>query len=43
MVEKRLRAQYATLDVTVSKANALNSYVSQQITGLQNLNKASVR
>ena len=43
MVEKRLRAQYSTLDVTVNKANALNSYVSQQITGIQNLNKATSR
>lgn len=41
MVEKRLRAQYTTLDTTVSQANALNSYVSQQIVGIQNMNKAS--
>lgn len=40
-VEKRLRAQYTSLDTTMSKANALSSYVSQQITGLQNLNKAT--
>lgn len=29
-VEKRLRAQYTTLDTTMSKANALASYIKQQ-------------
>jgi flagellar hook-associated protein 2 len=31
-VETRLRAQYTTLDTAMSKANALQQYVSQQIT-----------
>jgi flagellar hook-associated protein 2 len=31
-VEARLRAQYTTLDTAMSKANALQQYVSQQIT-----------
>ena len=30
MIEKRLRAQYTTLDTTMSKANALSKYVQQQ-------------
>ncbi|MBL8328407.1 MAG: flagellar filament capping protein FliD [Rubrivivax sp.] len=40
-IEKRLRAQYTSLDTTMSRANALSSYVSQQITAFQNFNKAS--
>ena len=31
-IEKRLRAQYTALDTTMSKANALQAYVNQQIT-----------
>jgi flagellar hook-associated protein 2 len=31
-IEKRMRAQYSTLDATMAKANALSSYVQQQIT-----------
>ena len=31
-IEARLRAQYSTLDKTMSKANALSQYVTQQIT-----------
>ncbi len=31
-IETRLRAQYSTLDKTMSKANALSQYVTQQIT-----------
>jgi flagellar hook-associated protein 2 len=31
-VEARLLAQYSRLDTTLSKLNALNSYVAQQIT-----------
>ena len=31
-IEARLRAQYSALDATMSKANALSQYVSQQIT-----------
>jgi flagellar hook-associated protein 2 len=34
-VEKRLRAEYSSLDTTISKFNSLNSYVSQQMTMLQ--------
>lgn len=41
MVEKRLRAQYTALDTTVAQANSLSSYVSQQVVGIQNMNKAS--
>lgn len=40
-VEKRLRAQYAALDTTMSRASALSSYVSQQMTALQNANSDS--
>ena len=36
-VEKRLRAEYASLDTTIAKYSSLNSYVSQQISMLQNL------
>ena len=36
-VEKRLRAQYSALDTTMSKANALSQYVSQQITTWNNV------
>lgn len=32
LVEQRLRAQYTALDATMSKANALSQYVTQQIT-----------
>jgi flagellar hook-associated protein 2 len=32
LVEQRLRAQYTALDSTMSRANALSQYVSQQIT-----------
>jgi flagellar hook-associated protein 2 len=35
-VEKRLRAEYSSLDTTIAKYNSLNSYVSQQISMLQN-------
>lgn len=35
-VEKRLRAQYGALDKTMSNANALSRYVSQQITTWNN-------
>ena len=31
-IEARLRAQYSALDKTMSKANALSQYVTQQIT-----------
>jgi flagellar hook-associated protein 2 len=31
-IESRLRTQYSMLDTTMSKANALSQYVSQQIT-----------
>ena len=31
-IEARIRAQYTTLDTTMSKANALSKYVTQQIT-----------
>jgi flagellar hook-associated protein 2 len=41
MVEKRLRAQYQSLDETMSRANALNSYVSQQMTALANFYKSN--
>jgi flagellar hook-associated protein 2 len=34
-VEKRLRAEYASLDTTIAKFSSLNSYVSQQISMLQ--------
>jgi flagellar hook-associated protein 2 len=34
-VEKRLRAEYSSLDSTIAKFNSLNSYVSQQISMLQ--------
>jgi flagellar hook-associated protein 2 len=36
LVEKRLRAQYTALDTTMSKASALSSQVSQQMTALAN-------
>jgi flagellar hook-associated protein 2 len=32
LVEQRLRAQYTALDATMSRANALSQYVTQQIT-----------
>lgn len=35
-VETRLRAQYTALDTNIAKLNALNSYISQQITGWNN-------
>ena len=31
-IEARMRAQYSALDSTMAKANALSSYVQQQIT-----------
>jgi flagellar hook-associated protein 2 len=34
-VEKRLRAEYSSLDTTIAKFNSLNSYVSQQMSMLQ--------
>ena len=40
-VEKRLRAQYAALDTTMSRASALSSYVSQQMIALQKANSDS--
>lgn len=36
-IEKRLRAQYSALDSTMSQANALQSYVQQQITSWNNI------
>lgn len=36
-IEKRLTAQYTALDTTMSKANALSQYVSQQITSWNNI------
>lgn len=36
-IERRLRAQYSALDNTMSKANALSQYVSQQITTWNNI------
>ena len=41
LVEKRLRAQYSSLDTTMSQLNGLNSYVSQQLTAISNFNKQS--
>jgi flagellar hook-associated protein 2 len=38
LTEQRLRAQYAALDVTMSKANSLQKYVTQQITTWNNSN-----
>lgn len=40
-VEKRLRAQYSALDTKMSRATALSSYVSQQMTAIQNANSNS--
>lgn len=39
LTEKRLRAQYAALDTTVSQANALLKYVTQQFNTNTNSNK----
>lgn len=39
LTEKRLRAQYATLDTTVSQANALLKYVTQQFNTNSSSNK----
>jgi flagellar hook-associated protein 2 len=39
LVEKRLRAQYGTLDSTVSQLSGLSSYVSQQMTAIANFNR----
>jgi len=36
-IEKRLRAQYAALDSTMARANALSQYVSQQVTAWNNV------
>ncbi|MEY4748214.1 MAG: hypothetical protein RIQ60_428 [Pseudomonadota bacterium] len=38
-VEARMRAQYSALDTQMSKMNALQSYVSQQIAAFNNSNK----
>lgn len=41
LIEQRLRAQYTTLDTAMSQANALQKYVSQQITTWNNSGKDS--
>jgi len=38
-MEVRLRAQYSTLDLTMSKYNSLSTYLSQQLTAMNNSNK----
>jgi flagellar hook-associated protein 2 len=37
-IEKRLRAEYSSLDTTVAKFNSLNSYVSQQVSAMSKWN-----
>jgi flagellar hook-associated protein 2 len=37
-IEKRLRADYTSLDTTVAKFNSLNSYVSQQVSAMSKWN-----
>ena len=39
-VEKRLRAEYASLDTTIAKYSSLNSYVSQQIAAMRSWNSS---
>ena len=41
LVQKRIRAQYTALDATMSQANSLSNYVSQQLTALANNTKAA--
>lgn len=40
LVESRMRAQYTALDTQMAKMNALSSYVSQQITAMNNSNSS---
>lgn len=40
-VEKRYRAQFTALDVLLSKMNTTSSYLTQQLSALENLNKQS--
>lgn len=37
--EKRLRAQYSTLDATISRMNSTSSYLAQQLTALSNMTR----
>ena len=39
LVEKRLRAQYTSLDKQMASLNSLSSYVTQQLAALANSNK----